>query len=63
MNKEGESHRTALHEAASSGHASIVEILLVGGGADPCPRDSRDCTPYDLAYDEGHEEVCALSPS
>ena len=54
---EGENLRTPLHEAASSDHASIVEALLVEGGADPCPRDNHDSTPYDLAYNEGHEEV------
>ena len=58
MNTAGENDRTPLHEAASSGHTSIVETLLVGGGADPCPRDNHNATPYDLAYSEGHEEVC-----
>ena len=57
MDAAGENDRTPLHEAASSGHASIVETLLVGGGADPCPRDNQNATPYDLAYNEGHEEV------
>jgi ankyrin repeat protein len=60
VNTAGENYRTPLHEAASSGHASIVETLLVGGGADPCPRDNHNATPYDLAYNEGHEEVMSV---
>ena len=58
---EGENQRTPLHEAASSGHASIVKVLLMGGGADPCLRDGQYATPYDLAYKEGHEEVPVYS--
>ena len=57
MNAEGENHRSPLHEATSAGHVSIIE-LLIKRGADPCSRDSQDATPYDLAYAEGHQEVC-----
>ena len=60
VNIEGENHRTPLHEAAAAGHASIVE-LLINKGADPCPRDNHDATPYDLAYNERQEEVVHTS--
>lgn len=56
MDVEGENHRTPLHEAASGGHASIVQ-LLIKQGAHPCPRDNHDVTPYDMAYIKGHKEV------
>lgn len=59
VNMEGENHRSPLHEAASGGHVSIVE-LLIKEGANPCPRDNHDATPYDLAYAGGHKEVCCI---
>ena len=49
----GRDGRTALHEAALAGHASIAEALL-GAGATPAARDSRDRQPIHEAARGGH---------
>ena len=56
VDQEGPNQRTALHEAAHSGHVRVAEIL-VNNGADPVARDDGDSTPYDLAFQNGHKEV------
>jgi ankyrin repeat protein len=56
---------TALHEAAQSGDADTVRMLL-DAGADPNARTgtlddgSTGKSPLDLARKAGHEEVAAL---
>ena len=56
VDQEGPDQRTALHEAACSGHVRVAEIL-VNNGADPVARDDSDCTPHDLAFQNDHKEV------
>lgn len=43
---------TALHEAVRGGHQSLVELLL-RSGASPGPRNKRQRTPLDCAYELG----------
>lgn len=53
--------RTALHLAASAGHAPVVRLLL--NCAAPREVDGPDgagCTALQRAAAEGHEEVCRL---
>ncbi|WP_036140107.1 ankyrin repeat domain-containing protein, partial [Novilysobacter defluvii] len=51
--------RTALHEAALSGHYVIAEALLAAG-ADPAARDDRDLQPIHEAARGGHLQVLEL---
>jgi ankyrin repeat protein len=51
--------RTALHLAASEGHASLVRFLL-GVGALPFPQDRFGNTPYDDAVRHSHPDIAKL---
>src|SRR5690606_37268621 len=55
----GRGGRTALHEAALSGHYVIAEALLAAG-ADPAARDERDLQPIHEAARGGHLQVLEL---
>ncbi|WP_027069814.1 ankyrin repeat domain-containing protein [Novilysobacter defluvii] len=55
----GRGARTALHEAALSGHYVIAEALLAAG-ADPAARDDRDLQPIHEAARGGHLQVLEL---
>lgn len=48
--------RTALHLACSSGHADVVDFLLLNG-ADPRAKDRMGRTPVDNAVNNGHRNV------
>jgi hypothetical protein len=51
--------RTALHDAAERGHATIVRLLLAAG-ADRTIQAGDERTPYEIADDEGHDDVTEL---
>ena len=55
----GRGGRTALHEAALAGHATIAEALLEAG-ADPAARDDRDLQPIHEAARGGRLAVLEL---
>jgi hypothetical protein len=48
--------RTSLHDAATKGHAGIVEALL-RAGANVDPKDLRGYTPFMLAVKNGHAKA------
>lgn len=52
----GNKNFTALHEAASAGHADVV-AYLIEHGANPDLRDARGRTPSMLAQEKYHQEV------
>lgn len=51
--------RTPLHDAASSGRASVVQVLLAAG-ADPSAKDAYGTTPLDVASLRGYPGVFKL---
>ncbi len=53
---------TPLHEAARSGNASIVQLLLAAG-ADAALRDGNGKTPLDIATEKAHSDVVRLLES
>ena len=48
--------RTALHIAAVKGYGDMAQ-LLVASGADPGGKDSKGCTPLDLAVHHGNDQA------
>lgn len=54
-----EDHRTALHRAASRGHADVA-AALAAAGADPLAVDAWGRSASDLAGQQDHAEVVAL---
>ena len=50
---------TALHYSAKYGHIETTRLLLETA-ADPLVRNKNSRTPYDLASEQKHEEVCSL---
>lgn len=54
-----EDRRTALHRAASRGHADVT-AALAAAGADPVAADAWGRTAIDLAEQQDHAEVVAL---
>lgn len=52
MNAANLQGNTALHEAVRRGHQALVELLL-RAGASPSPRNKRQRTPLDCAYELG----------
>lgn len=63
VDHEGGNGRTPLHEASEAGYNGITELLVREGRADPIPRDNDDATPYDLAFNNGYEEVMQVLQS
>ncbi|KAI7890678.1 prosome, macropain 26S subunit, non-ATPase, 10, isoform CRA_c [Mucor mucedo] len=55
-----EDGRTALHWAASGGHASIVEYLMNKGAIVNNPDKDAGWTPLMIAVAAGHEDVVKL---
>ncbi|CAE7758114.1 GABPB1, partial [Symbiodinium microadriaticum] len=50
---------TALHYTAKYGHLAATRLLLETA-ADPLVRNKNNRTAYDVASEQGHEEVCSL---
>ena len=53
------SSKISVHFAASSGHKSVVEILI-RSGCNPSPVDVNGESPADQARKEGHEEIASI---
>ena len=49
--------RTSLHECSECGETEIMDLLLRVGKADPTVRDSKDISPYDIAFNNKNTEV------
>ena len=52
-------HQTSLHKASSEGHLDVVHPLLEHG-ADVEAKDYQGRTAYQIALDNGHDEVVQL---
>ena len=52
-------HQTSLHKASSEGHLDVVHLLLEHG-ADVEAKDYQGRTAYQIALDNGHDEVVQL---
>ena len=50
---------TALHHSAEKGHLAVCKILL-SSGAQATVTNSNGRTPFDIALNNGHHEVCEL---
>ena len=57
MNAKNRARASPLSLAAARGHANIVHMLLVEGGAHVSQEDSQGHTPLYLAAQNGHTEV------
>ena len=55
-----DSGRTALWWACYWGHASVVSLLLLDGGADPSLADYDNITPREIARRTGHQDCLKL---
>lgn len=53
------SSKISVHFAASSGHKSVVEVLI-RSGCNPSPVDVNGESPADQARKEGHEEIASM---
>jgi hypothetical protein len=51
--------KISVHFAASSGHKSVVEVLI-RSGCNPSPVDDNGESPADQARKEGHEEIATM---
>lgn len=54
-----DNNRFPIHQAAQSGHTSVVELLLQNG-ADPDPVDNSDVTPLWCAAQGGHHDIVKM---